>query len=154
MIRARRGWALCAIVLALSATGCVRGCRSSRPPIHLNPNMDWQLKYEPMEESRFFYDGVASRQPVPGTIARGELRENHEIYTGKDAAGEFLTVIPLPVDDEVLARGLDRYTIFCQPCHDKRGTGKGILFEKGSVPTASFHDETRSAYPDGRESSM
>lgn len=140
---------LCLIALALSAVGCVRGCTSSYPPIHLNPNMDYQLKYQAQEESRFFYDGVAMRLPVPGTVARGELREDLGFYTGRDADDTYVTSNPLPAADETLARGANRYTIYCQPCHDKRGTGKGILAERG-VPTATFHDEIRLAYPDGQ----
>jgi hypothetical protein len=150
MKRTRSRPVVALIALVLATTGCVRGCRSSRPPIHINPNMDYQEKYQPLEESNFFYDGMASRQPVPGTVARGELREDVALDTGRDADGEFLTANPLAVSDELLARGLDRYTIYCQPCHDKRGTGRGILFEKGNVPTASFHDEQRSGYPDGQ----
>ena len=140
----------CLALLTLAGVGCARGCTSSRSPIHPNPNMDYQLKAQPQESSDFFYDGMAMRAPVPGTVARGELVEDPTLLTGKDAAGEFLVENPLVVDDALLARGEQRYTIYCQPCHDKRGLGKGIMFERGSVPTASFHDEQRSAYPDGQ----
>jgi mono/diheme cytochrome c family protein len=112
--------------------------------------MDYQLKAEPQESSSFFYDGMVMRAPVPGTVARGSLVEDPALLTGKDAVGEFLAANPLTVDDALLERGKQRYTIYCQPCHDKRGLGKGIMLERGSVPTASFHDEQRSAYPDGQ----
>lgn len=140
------------VLLALTTVmvGCARGCTSSRPPIHPNPNMDYQEKLEPQEGSDFFYDGKGMRAPVAGTVARGERIADPRWASGKDEAGEFLAEIPLDVDAAVLARGLDRYTIYCEPCHDKRGLGKGILFERGSVPTASFHDEQRLAYPVGR----
>ena len=49
---------------ALTLAGCVRGCTSSRPPIHINPSMDDQPKLLPQSESKFFYDGSAMR-PVP-----------------------------------------------------------------------------------------
>ena len=150
MGRPLKGLVVCLLALALATTGCVRGCRSSRPPIHLNPNMDYQEKLQPQEASSFFYDGQGMRLPVPGTVARGELIEDMEFHTGKNAADEYLTSNPLPVNEEVLARGLNRYFIYCQPCHDKRGNGRGILFERGGVPTASFHDEQRSGYPDGQ----
>jgi hypothetical protein len=91
--------------------------------------MDYQLKAEPQESSSFFYDGMVMRAPVPGTVARGSLVEDPTLLTGKDAVGEFLAANPLT---------------------DKRGLGKGIMLERGSVPTASFHDEQRSAYPDGQ----
>ena len=50
----------------------------------------------------------------------------------------------------MLERGRQRYVIYCQPCHDARGDGKGILFQRGNVPTASFHQEKILKYPDGQ----
>ncbi len=50
----------------------------------------------------------------------------------------------------MLERGRQRYVIYCQPCHDARGDGTGILFQRGKVPTASFHQETIVKYPDGQ----
>src|SRR4029450_3283781 len=58
--------------------------------------------------------------------------------------------IPVPKDEALLERGRDRYRIYCQPCHDARGDGKGILFQRGSVPTASFHQEKILKYTDGQ----
>ena len=140
---------LVSIALCLAATGCVRGCRSSRPPIHLNPNMDDQPRYDPQEAGRFFYDGMAMRAPVAGAVARGELGEDESFATGKDGTGEFLTEIP-PLSEVERERGAERYRIYCQPCHDERGLGQGILYQYGGVPTASFHDEQRLGYPAGR----
>ena len=70
--------------------------------------------------------------------------------TGKNAAGEFIDQLPLPVDETLLARGEERYDIYCAPCHDKRGNGTGILAEYGAVPTAPFPDEQRRGYPAGQ----
>lgn len=128
-------------LLVFSATACVRGCPSARPPIHVNPNMDWQPRYDPQEESGFFYDGSAMRLPVPGTVARGQLHEDVVRRTGRDASGEFVAHGPWPETEELLARGAARFSIYCQPCHDKRGNGRGILFERGGVPTPSFHED-------------
>lgn len=139
---------LCLLLVAFLSS--CRGMPSPFSPIHINPNMDSQEKAQPQEESAFFYDGMAMRQPVPGTVARGELREDSEYFTGRDRSGGFLTKNPEAVDEALAARGEERYTIYCQPCHDKRGTGDGILSQYGNVPTASFHDEQRSAYPDGQ----
>jgi mono/diheme cytochrome c family protein len=138
------------VLLVVCTAGCVRGCKSSRPPIHPNPNMDHQPRVDPQEGSDFFYDGRAMREPVPGTVARGELEENTAVFTGLDDQGQFLATNPLQITDRVRARGEQRYEIYCQPCHDKRGLGQGILYEYGNVPTASFHDEQRRGYPDGQ----
>ena len=133
---------LCALALAsVVASGCARGCTSSRPPIHLNPSMDNQPKVRPQSASTFFYDGASMREPIPGTVAIGELKEDAPFFTGKGADGQFVATSPVPVDEKVVERGRERYRIYCQPCHDARGDGKGILFQRGNVPTASFHQE-------------
>ena len=123
---------------------------SPYPPIHLNPNMDYQERYDPQEASAFFYDGMAMRQPVAGTVARGQLDIDHRLLFGRDDEGHFLEASPIPATDDLTVRGQSRYTIYCQPCHDERGTGQGILFERADTPTASLHDELRAGYSDGR----
>jgi len=142
--------ALAWVALALLLTGCVRGCPSSRPPIHINPNMDDQPRYDALEASKFFYDGKVQREPVPGTVARGELREDGAFFTGKDEAGDYLSGSPVEATEAVLARGEQRFDIYCAPCHEKRGTGRGILFQYGSVPTPSFHEQRIIDLPDGQ----
>jgi mono/diheme cytochrome c family protein len=137
-----------ASVLALA--GCARGCPSRRPPIHINPSMDDQPKVKPQTASNFFYNGASMREPVPGTIPIGGLKEDTAFFTGKDAKGQFVAAIPQPIDDAALERGRQRYTIYCQPCHDVRGDGKGILFQRGNVPTATFHQEKVLKYADGQ----
>jgi len=142
------------LVLVLASvvflTGCARGCTSSRPPIHLNPSMYDQPKVLPQTPSDFFYDGSSMRAPVPGTVALDGLKEDAPFFTGKGTDGQFVATIPVPVTDALAARGHDRYHIYCEPCHDARGDGKGILFQRGNVPTASFHQQKILDYPDGR----
>jgi len=143
--------ALALVLVALS--GCARGCTSSRPPINVNPNMDVQPRYEPQAASAFFYDGAEMRAPVPGTVARGELRDlinDAPYWTGKDTSGAFVLEIPMPVTDAVRERGAQRFDIYCAACHDKGGDGKGILFERGKVPTPSFHSDRLRQMPDGQ----
>ena len=133
----------------LALTGCVRGCTSSRPPIHINPNMDDQPKLQPFEASRFFYDGKAMREPIPGTVARNDDWTQDAFHTGKDASGAFVATSPVAPDDAALARGAERFAIYCSPCHDQRGNGRGILYERGKVPTPSLHEERIRALKDG-----
>jgi mono/diheme cytochrome c family protein len=142
------GWLALSSVVVLS--GCARGCTSSRPPIHLNPSMDDQPKVLAQTASDFFFNGSSMREPVPGTIAMDGLKEDAAFFTGKGADGQFVATIPVPQDDALLQRGQQRYVIYCQPCHDARGEGRGILFQRGNVPTASFHDEKILKYPDGQ----
>ena len=152
MIARRRHLRALALTLVsiVFLSGCARGCTSSRPPIHINPSMDNQEKVRPQAASNFFYDGASMRAPVPGTVAIGELRENTAFFTGQGADGQFVAAIPVTVDEALIERGAQRYEIYCQPCHDARGDGRGILFQRGSVPTASFHEEQFLAYPDGQ----
>jgi hypothetical protein len=149
-LRARRVLGAFALTSVVVLAGCARGCTSSRPPIHLNPSMDDQPKVRPQAASTFFYNGASMREPVPGTVPIGGLKEDAAFFTGKGADGQFVATIPQPVDDALLERGSQRYGIYCQPCHDPRGTGQGILFQRGKVPTASFHDEKILKYPDGQ----
>jgi mono/diheme cytochrome c family protein len=151
MTAARRALgAAVALTSVLGLAGCARGCTSSRPPIHLNPSMDNQPKVLAQTASTFFRDGASMRQPVPGTIAIGELKEDTAFFTGKGADGQFVASMPVPVDAALVERGRQRYAIYCQPCHDARGDGKGILFQRGNVPTASLHQDKILKYPDGQ----
>ena len=139
-----------ALTCAVGLAGCARGCTSGRPPIHLNPSMDDQPKVRPQTASTFFYDGMSMRPPVPGTVPIGGLKEDQAFFTGKGEDGLFVATIPIPVDAALVERGRQRSAIYCQPCHDARGEGKGILFQRGNVPTASFHLEKILKYPDGQ----
>ncbi len=148
--RTRRVLGVLALASAVAAGGCARGCTSSRPPIHLNPSMDDQPKVRPQAASTFFRDGASMREPVAGTVAIGGLKEDGPFFTGRGADGQFVATSPVPADERVVARGRERYRIYCQPCHDARGDGKGILFQRGNVPTASFHQEKTLKYTDGQ----
>ena len=139
-----------ALTSILALSGCARGCTSSRSPIHLNPSMDDQPKVRPQTASTFFYDGASMRQPVPGTVPIGGLKEDTAFFTGKGPDGQFVAAIPVPVNEALVERGRQRSVIYCQPCHDAKGDGRGILFQRGNVPTASFHQEKILKYSDGQ----
>lgn len=105
-----------------------------------------QPKYEPMEASPFFRDGRSARAQVPGTVARGQLREDAHFYTGKMANGNPVAAFPFPVTRAVLERGRERYDIFCSPCHDRAGNGQGMVVQRGFRQPPSFHiDRLREA---------
>ncbi|MBD3402818.1 cytochrome c [candidate division GN15 bacterium] len=129
------------LLVALVLVGCTRHRPSEKPPIHPNPNMDDQPRYDPQAPSEFFADGKAMRQPVAGTVARGRLNADPEFYTGKNADGDFIRVAPVTIDLELLKRGQERYDIFCGPCHSRVGDGKGIMIQRGYVPPPSFYDQ-------------
>jgi mono/diheme cytochrome c family protein len=147
---ARPVFGVLTLACVVGLTGCARGCTSGRPPIHVNPSMDDQPKVLAQTASDFFFDGASMREPVPGTVPIGGLKEDVAFFTGKGADGQFVATIPVPVNEALVERGHERYRIYCQPCHDARGGGKGILFQRGSVPTTSLHQETILEYPDGQ----
>ena len=140
---------LLAVLAPLGVQGCLRGCSSSDPPVLINFSMFNQPKYKAQAASTFFYDGKTMRPPVPGTIARGHLHENAAVTTGLDADGKPVATSPVAVDAALLARGAERYGIYCQPCHDERGEGKGILFQRAKVPTANLMEARIRDLPDG-----
>jgi mono/diheme cytochrome c family protein len=111
--------------------------------------MDDQPKVLAQTASTFFYDGSSMRPPVPGTVAIGSLKEDTAFFTGKGADGQFVATSPVTVDDALRERGRQRFTIYCQPCHDAKGDGKGILFQKANVATPTFHQERILKHADG-----
>ena len=136
--------------LLFTVSGCWRGATSSRPPIHPNPNMDIQPKYRPQAASDFFYDGATMRMPIEGTVARGELHEDTAFFTGFDDAGNLVATSPFEVDEALVLRGKERYDIYCTPCHNQRGTGKGVLWERAQIESADLREQRLRDIPDGQ----
>ena len=99
-----------------------------------------QEKYEPLEASTFFEDGQSYRQQVPETVARGQLRLNTHYYEGK-VNGELSYDLPVPVTEDLLNRGKERYGIYCTPCHGHTGQGNGVIVKRGLKAPSSFHEQ-------------
>lgn len=97
-----------------------------------------QPKYIPLRESTFFADGRSARALVAGTVARAQLHEDTLLYTGK-VNGADTTVFPFMVDQKVMARGQERYDIYCSPCHGRTGAGDGMVVRRGYRPPPSLH---------------
>lgn len=117
--------------MCLAAGGLLAGCRQQ---------MADQPSYRPLQASEFFEDGRASRPLVEGTVARGHLKEDAELYTGKTGA-DFVDSFPIRIDRKVLARGRERYDIFCSPCHDRTGGGAGMVVQRGFPRPPSLHTD-------------
>jgi mono/diheme cytochrome c family protein len=117
LTRGRLGRLLAASALLLSVVAC-------RQDMHDQP------KYRGFRESDFFADGQGARPLVANTVARGHLNEDALLYTGKDGAND-ATVFPFPITDEVMARGQERFNIYCSPCHGRTGNGDGMIVRRG-----------------------
>lgn len=134
---------------------------------------------KPYRSSNFFGDGLSARQPVPGTVPRGFLRSDREFFMGKKSQTgnatptaqpaaspgtnanssiaaqnavsypDAVDTFPFPIDDKVLARGKERYDIFCSVCHGLTGYGDGMIVRRGFRRAASFHDDRLRQAPVG-----
>lgn len=104
-------------------------------------DMHNQPKYKPLRETEFFADKRQSRPLLPNTVARGDLREATEFYSGKSAADpkENVDYFPMPITREVLERGHQRFDVFCSPCHGKLGNGAGMIVKRGFKAPPSYH---------------
>lgn len=107
-----------------------------------------QPRYKPLAKSSFFGDERSARPLVQGTVPRGQLRADEHLYTGK-SGGVLVDTFPFPITREVLKRGQERFNIFCSPCHDRVGTGRGMVVRRGFRPPPSFHIERLRKVPVG-----
>ena len=119
--------------LALVASCLVlAGCRQD---MHDGP------RYEPLEASTFFLNDSSARQPVPNTVARGQLNEDRHLYEGV-VDGRPAETFPMPVTADVMARGQERFNVFCSPCHGRTGEGNGMVVQRGFPRRPpSFHED-------------
>lgn len=122
-----------------------------------------QPRYEPLEASDFFADGLSARQPVEGTIPRGQLRDGESFFTGKQD-GKLVSQMPdaafRAIHDHdprrfkdsydntsqaellraVLERGRERFNIYCSVCHGRLGDGDGMIVRRGFRKPPSYHN--------------
>lgn len=148
-------------VAALAAMPACRGERSDAPPRQFFPSLDDQQRWRPQGETPFYADHRESRAPVEGTVAFGWtalpddptradlLREDDALYRGLDAQGAYLEKAPIeallggPVTEAgvegLIARGRDRFDIYCSPCHGQTGAGDGMVGKRWSYPLPSYH---------------
>lgn len=118
----------------LLAAGCLlllAGCRQE---------MADRGRLKPLEPASLLPGDLAPRGPVPGSVARGDLRADAAFQTGlegKTPVGR----LPLPLSRELLQRGRERYEAFCAGCHDRLGSGQGMVVRRGLRPPTSYHSD-------------
>jgi mono/diheme cytochrome c family protein len=133
------------VALLLAAGGVTAGCRgesSEDPPLLPERNMYDTERYNPESYAQLFPDHRTMRTPVEGTIARDRYEDDPEVATGlvADRSGYVMTVPQGAVQHlgglkQALARGQERFGIYCVPCHGQTGDGKGIVPCKRDRPT-------------------
>lgn len=102
---------ICVAICLLCTTACTQ-------------QMTRQPKHRPLAPSNFFGDGQSARPFVPGTVARAGASDVPDMsaYKSGDA---YVDTIPLQVTPQLVARGRERYEIFCAMCHGHTGAGDG-----------------------------
>src|SRR5512137_210098 len=131
---------LAAAVVTVSLAG-FRGSISRQPPREILPDMARQPKLRPQKSDPLFPDQPGSRLPIPGTIARGAPYEDLPVNTGRlPGTTNFVESIPVPITEQLMARGQERFQIYCLPCHSPLGDGNGIITKYGLIRAANFHD--------------
>lgn len=103
-------------------------------------DMHDQPRYKPLAGTEFFGDGRSARPVVEGTVARGQLRIDVARFTGK-VDGQDVSEFPFQITRDDLARGQQRFNIYCSPCHSRVGDGNGMIVRRGFRQAASYHTE-------------
>jgi cbb3-type cytochrome c oxidase subunit III len=119
-------------VLLLTVAGLLllAGCRE---------DMHNQPKFIPLRENSFYPDGRSARPVLEGTIARGQLEDDPLLYTGK-INGQEIDQFPFPIMAQDLARGRERFAIYCSPCHSLLGDGNGMIVQRGFKRPPSYFE--------------
>ena len=125
------------VALLLVPAGCALvSCR---------PDMANQPRAKPLSQSDFFSDGASARQPPPNTVPVDEARKNSAFYTGL-TNGIYVTQLPVKLTPELLNRGRERFDAMCSECHDRTGSGNGMIVQRGFPQPPSFQtDRLRNA---------
>lgn len=128
------------LVLALGAlTTTTTACRQ---------DMHDQAKVKPLARSDFFEDELSARPLVDGTVPHGYLNADSAYYTGKTGK-DYVAKAPVQVTEQLLHRGQERFNIFCSPCHDRTGNGRGMVVQRGYKPPPTYHQDRLRKVEDG-----
>jgi mono/diheme cytochrome c family protein len=141
--------------LPLALIARARESTSELPRLHLNPpapvpdEMDSQFKFKAQAPNWFFGDGRAMRLPPEGTVASEDVVVETAFHNGKDG-NAWTTNMPaqVPLDEQTMARGQQRFGIYCAPCHGLAGHGDGMVSRRAEklqegtwVTPTNLHEE-------------
>jgi mono/diheme cytochrome c family protein len=144
------------LVAALMLTGCSITETSRKPPIEVWDDMDRQEKFKAQSAVghdlvSVFPDHRSNRRPVEGTIARGHLQQVDILNTGLSKPEVYAGANPVKLDADVMKLGHDKFQVYCTPCHDRTGGGKGIVnIREPNYKPANLMDDRIKGYPDGQ----
>ncbi len=124
-------------MVGIAALSLLAGCRQ---------DMQDEPKFVPQRGTHFFTDGRSARPQVEHTVSRNEVDLDDYFHTGL-LNGKEQDAMPFPVNAQVMARGQERFNIYCTPCHSRVGNGEGMIVQRGYKPAGNFHDAKRLAEP-------
>jgi mono/diheme cytochrome c family protein len=114
-------------LVAILACACaLMGCDLS---------MTQQRKLTTYAPTTLWPDGTSARPLPANVVAQG------------DVARAAIEKTPPPVTTALLARGRERFDIFCSPCHGLAGDGDGIIVAHGFPAPPSYHIDRLLAAP-------
>jgi mono/diheme cytochrome c family protein len=113
--------------------------------VSCRPDMANQPKAKPLSESTFFENGTSARQPPPDTVPHDGGTNDPVFGTGL-TNGSYATQLPVKLTPELLMRGRERFDALCAECHDRTGSGNGMVVQRGFPQPPSYHvDRLRNA---------
>jgi len=111
--------------------------------------MDTQPYNRPLSASDFFADGRSARGLVPGTVSQTDQKVDDPALTGKDEGGNDITNFPVPVTNDLLKRGKERFEIYCMVCHGVDGHANGKVVTYGFPKPPDLLDDSVKELPNG-----
>lgn len=136
-----KGWRRAAL-LGLAVAFLLAGCAQTG-------QMDVQPRYDPMEPSDLFANGSSARTLPEGVVPVLGEDANDPALTGLDESGQPVKGFPMEVTAELVARGQDRYNIYCVPCHGPGGAGDGKAVTFGFPKPPNFLEDTLQTMQNG-----
>jgi mono/diheme cytochrome c family protein len=164
------------IGVAIVAVFGFRGQTSTGSPIEVFPDMVRQMKVRAQAPLGFFADGRGSRVPVAGTVPMGyEMPKanseaspgaapvpsemNAQPHLGFSSGNDYFntgkmgtnwgTGFPLPVNNDLMERGKQRFNINCAICHGPTASGNGMTKQYGLATVVTLQDERIRNMADG-----
>jgi mono/diheme cytochrome c family protein len=134
-----------AVLLAVLA---LAGCERAMHDMYRQPRLDEG------EASPLFPNGRGERPPPVGSIpmAAGTLAMTSSGRKGRELPAQWQAAetsqSPPPVTQALLARGQERYGIYCLPCHSPIGDGDGPVVRRGFPHPPSYHEQRLRDAPD------
>lgn len=142
------------MVASLALTVGLVSCDSGnmrRTPGHIYaPDMTYSQAYDAYTSNPNFEDGLTSRAPVSGTVARGHDMPDHMVEGDTLGYKTFTTAMRFSEDE--VKEGGRLFNIYCGICHGTALDGQGPLFASGkfaSMP-ANLKDAKYLHMPQGQ----